>query len=63
MKLPTLIHVALIDAHPTEADARTALDTGEAYLGIWAPPGGEPAHVFGDDVTAADLGRAGWVRT
>lgn len=64
MKRPATIHVALVSAYPTEADARQELDTGEAYLGIWRCPTPErpEVHVFSDDVTAADLDREGWMR-
>ena len=55
------------DICPTEAEARLDLPPdfeGAAYLGRWHMPLQQRtlAHVFSDEVTAADLERAGWVR-
>lgn len=62
MKRPATIHVALVSAYPGEHEARLELGVGEAYLGIWRRPWQPRMHVFGDDVTAADLDREGWMR-
>lgn len=64
-----MIHVALVSAYPTEADARTQIVAGlqpledTPYLGIWTMPlpyGGR-VHVFADE-TADRLEAAGWTR-
>lgn len=64
MKRTVTLHLALVSAHPTEADARLELDTDAPYLGRWITPLPERAevHVFADDTTAADLEREGWER-
>lgn len=65
-----MIHVALVSAHPTEAEARAEivahlqpLTENTPYLGIWRmpPPYGSAVHVFGqrDDL---GLAAAGWTR-
>lgn len=65
------IHVALVSAHPTEADARRVLHTmphDTPYLGVWLLPthenlGDRPeAHAFSDDAEPSDLTHAGWER-
>lgn len=72
-----MIHVALVDAYPTEADARAALSdennyapgyrafagSDAPYLGIWrtAQPYRAVVHVFTDH-TAEQLTAIGWVR-
>lgn len=58
-----MIHVALVSAHPTEAEARALIGTGAPYLGIWRMPVPEqtPVHVF-TDTTAEQLEAAGWTR-
>lgn len=64
------IHVALVSAYPTEAEARAAIVAGlqpltsdTPYLGIWTmpPPYGGRVHVFADE-TAERLEDAGWTR-
>ena len=67
MKRAVTLHLALVSAHPTEADARQRLVNVPAdtpYLGRWIPPRGErePMHVLSADATAADLEREGWER-
>lgn len=67
-----MLHVALVSAFPTRADAAAAPGTtmtGDAeYLGRWHPPlPGQPerpeVHVFVDDGETAELlERYGWVR-
>lgn len=69
-----MIHVALVSAYPTEAQARAGIAEelhvialgqfrGAKYLGVWTMPlpyGGR-VHVFGDE-TADQLHDAGWER-
>lgn len=62
-----MIHVALVNAYPTEAAARAGLaedhgaEPAEQYRGIWRAP--QPylgiCHLFSDDATEK-LTRAGW---
>lgn len=59
------IFVALVDAYPTEADARSAPDAPDApYLGVWTMPhpDAEPVHVFGPEAAIAMLKDYGWTR-
>lgn len=60
------IHVALISAYPTEADARRTLGVPDdmPYLGEWVAPSFErpEVHAFSDDGDVDDLQRAGWIR-
>ena len=70
----TMIHIALVTAHPTETDARHALPglpDNATYLGTWLLPVHEnlsdrpEAHAFTDnpdEADAGDLSRAGWER-
>ena len=63
-----MIDVALVSAHPTEAEARDILSDGGrlaigTYLGVWTMPlpyGGR-VHVFMDR-TFAELEAIGWTR-
>jgi hypothetical protein len=59
-----VVYVALVDAHPTETDARQALTvwTG-TYHGIWHHPTPERplVHVF-SDATEQQIADAGWTR-
>jgi len=63
-----MMHVALVSAHPTEADARRALGrslpSGTPYLGVWTKPepGSEPLHVFGPPATPVLLIDHGWTQ-
>lgn len=62
-----MIHFALIDAYPSEADARKALPPGEGtkkYLGVWRLPAPylTAVHAFSDEDTAEDLQAANWTR-
>jgi hypothetical protein len=72
-----VIHVALVSAYPTEAEARAALadpanyapeyarhEASDApYLGVWRMPLPEQTrvHVFAD-ITAEELAATGWTR-
>lgn len=70
-----MINVALISAHPTEAEARAALaDPGNyapdyarfaasdaPYLGVWRLPSGAVVHVF-TEMTAEQLTESGLAR-
>jgi hypothetical protein len=62
VKRAVTLHLALVSAHPAEADARQELDTDAPYLGRWiAPlPVRAEVYVFADDTTATDLEREGW---
>jgi len=61
------VHAALIEAYPTEEDARRALVTMSAsatYLGVWRAPTPElpEVHVFAEGYNHADMLAAGWTR-
>jgi hypothetical protein len=72
-----VIHVALVSAYPTEAEARAALSDGNnyapgyrafagsdaPYLGVWrlAEPYGAEVHVF-TALAADQLEAHGWTR-
>lgn len=61
-----MIHAALVNAYPTEADARRALMTmpdDTPYLGVWIAPSYErpEVHVFSVQVDRDDLLSKGWV--
>lgn len=59
------LHAALVSAHPTEDDARSAFEIAphEPYRGIWQAPApyNGIAHVF-SDADDETLQRAGWRR-
>lgn len=70
-----VIHIALVSAYPTEADARMGIAEdlhvvalgqfrGSKYLGVWTtpPPYSSVVHVFAHDTDADDLQRRGWTR-
>lgn len=57
-----MIHVALVSAYPTEADARVGIardlndpNLGE-YRGVWRTPMGAVVHLFSDLPTEALTG-------
>lgn len=57
------LHVALISACPTEAQARDHLGTNDPYLGVWRlpEPYGGVVHIFGHTDTQ-QLENFGWTR-
>lgn len=61
----SLIHLALVDAYPTETDARTddEVPDGAAYHGVWRVPQpyGGIVHVFGE-ISVENLEQRGWER-
>ena len=68
-----MIHIALVSAYPTEAEARKAVSVGlvmgglagpvPAYRGIWIHPTPEQplVHVFAEDGDEV-LASRGWTR-